>query len=1796
MESIDFYNEIGRVLGQNESIRVLAAVRTDPLVWETLQQLEFLVAALDAAGSQVECWNPGHLALFMVGNIKPETLRAEPMLPLGHALQEKVLRAYQATQRSTKPPLSLSDAGLLALALRERRRLTGTWSGLLQEILPRPAQADAVFHIWRSALACLYAIVPDPLEMLRALMPKSSSRVPLDWVVLAQFSQPFDNEEHIQSLTQVLKGQPVPLQLGSLRSISLHGREEIASAVAGRLLVGHPTFAHLHGSSQAYEQDLTTLSSRALSLQQLGSFYQLAGDHRQALSLFSAAETSLKDWLAGLYLQCLNMRTGENLEEAGVMMDNNQLSQLASAAGWLQNDLGVALANHPYASSILDQIPEETNSAFLAVKRAALTADSEPALARDIARRAAQELLEQTRSHSLPFRGEFLATWRPQETLNTLLSLGLKEEALSLSKALVKIRPVDQHLLNLYGRILEKAGHPGEALKAQQIAVALDPENPEWRRPLARMWSQMGDWERSFVEWQKILSLTPEPEVKDRLACAQAALQSGALLEARTLSEDLLAEDENNGAALGILGQALLGLGETQTAANYLARATLLSPEVLAPWLALAELQEQAGEPHHALETLRAAVTALPDESGAHLAYGEACSREGALSEALTHFKQAYHLSPESTRASLLYGRALRRLGHSTEARTVLEKVRPQWSGQPDLAYEYAQVLLDLNDAEAALPVLEAALRNGLPVLEGSLLYAKILLGEYRSGEQDLDAASARGRMEQADIALQRILEIDPDNLEARFLSADILREKGNLEEALVAYRQLADLPAKLAHDFGWRIQWGMARTALSLNQIDIAIAAYKEACLDRPESMVLRRGLAEALLLADLPQEALESANDALELSPDNVDNLAWYAGFAARLGENKKAVAALERAVQINPLRPDLLVNLAQWQLSAGDLEAARTTLQAILQMDSACFTNQQATLRRAAHMYLRMEDQESALVCFEHALAAWPVPEPGLCFEVAELQSRMGKFDRALELAQKAQEENPKSLPVYMLQADLLTHLNRPQAALAVLEHALRIIEDQESGANLTADQQNDLVGEIHERFTRILVQEGNLPSALYHAEKAFALHPKRAGLAYRAANLAYSMLQNDRAKRILEESLPDAGPLPQVLLEQGKDGLDLLCLHIEAALASGQNAVAQDLVEGGWALAPQTPRLLAAEVRLLARQGNDAEARKVYESVVLMLQKMPEYESEPHPLWLAEAALESQLWQEALESAEKYALKHGSEAQAHLFHARIVVEAAEQQRLCAAVGCTVYGPGPKVLDAGYQEKFNAAIDAASHLASGSEISRWEARGRAVFTPTTQTARVLAQMPADAGDVAALIAALRQLNNRAAAMQVSRKYPQDGKVLLQLALCYLSEDSLEGLAVAEQAAHALPTAALAHAAAARLAEQVSAINRAVESYAKAIEIWPMEPVWHDAAGDLFVKAGNFQQAGWHRKQAFDLSPDSASYAYKLGQALLAQGDVDDSVEYLERSTVLDPQQPEVWIALASAYHMCGRLPQAMEAAKRAGSLNPSSAEGLLIAGETALALHQVDQALTLAKDAVRREPENAGAVLFLCGILSQQGRHADSLALLEAAPPVLKKVFSVGIERTRLIHKIHGPQAAREVLEKMVKDHPDETDLLSFLARVLAECGDVKAAEKYAHEALRINPDQPDLALMLGRLQRKTGQLDQAIHHLGEAIRVSPDHLDTYLEMASVYQERREYIHALQVFGQAIHVAPDDYRAYYQSGLILRDNKDYAAAETMLRKAADLAPDNLSIRRQLVGVIALNLVHSKPEVSIP
>jgi tetratricopeptide (TPR) repeat protein len=413
------------------------------------------------------------------------------------------------------------------------------------------------------------------------------------------------------------------------------------------------------------------------------------------------------------------------------------------------------------------------------------------------------------------------------------------------------------------------------------------------------------------------------------------------------------------------------------------------------------------------------------------------------------------------------------------------------------------------------------------------------------------------------------------------------------------------------------------------------------------------------------------------------------------------------------------------------------------------------------------------------------------------------------------------------------------------------------------------------------------------------------------------------------------------------------------------------------------------------------------------------------------------------------------------------ARALVLRAERYRQCETLHCQRNAPAQDALSEANQQKLQGAVQAAERLANAMEVKRWRARGDAAFAPSAQSARALAAMPPTPGDTAALISVLRRINNLPAAVQLSRRYPQDPNVLLELAICHLMEPSADALAVGERMVELQPGNPLAYAVLAMLSARAGENNQALDAYEKALKIWDNEPDWHDAAGDIYLQVGLNTKGVEHRRKALLLEPNRAHFAYKLGEVCLAEENIPEAVEYLERATMLQPHQADAWLALATAYHLAKRLPQALDAARQASTLDPSSAESLLVAGETALSMGDATLALDFGQNAVRRVPENPAASLFLVRTLVLLERQAEALALLNQAPPAVMECYPAAFERARLIYQVHGAKPALEVLEKMVKEHPEEPGLLSFLAQVQAECGEVKSAERYGFKALRLDP---------------------------------------------------------------------------------------------------------------------------------
>ncbi len=245
-----------RSLTAAEQQEVAAALRQDPAIWESIQEEWFAsqaVSDLGNSGAGSKAWTPAALALLALRYpADASELSTNPNLTIDFKLLPNAIKAFEQFpfQPAETPALiKLQNAGLIALLLRERRRKTGSWQGLVYELLKNKI---TLLSDWATPLACTMGLISDPDEFLAALLARPAqieknapeqSAAALVQVVLRN---PLSIEEQRQVFQNIFRKKLV--HPGLVLEILGIQRPELASQLARWLLTEDQNFTTLTGS------------------------------------------------------------------------------------------------------------------------------------------------------------------------------------------------------------------------------------------------------------------------------------------------------------------------------------------------------------------------------------------------------------------------------------------------------------------------------------------------------------------------------------------------------------------------------------------------------------------------------------------------------------------------------------------------------------------------------------------------------------------------------------------------------------------------------------------------------------------------------------------------------------------------------------------------------------------------------------------------------------------------------------------------------------------------------------------------------------------------------------------------------------------------------------------------------------------------------------------------------------------------------------------------------------------------------------------------------------------------------------------------------------------------------------------------------------------------------------------------------------------------------------------------------------------------------------------------------------
>lgn len=1768
-------SEFKRLFDDHQLPIVLYALRQDPLVWQEIEKDDFFSKAEEYCGSRVELWNPATLSLLAMDHPIPlDSLTQQPLMSIDTKLRQQAARAYEETIRNPQSLPTLSKVGLLALALRERRRVKNTWVGISAELPWNIPNANAS---WISILGCLVGMLPQDDNLLQNLLPDPSSDNYPDAVYAVEHAvlcQPTTTEDQVKVLSLVAGNLDAKAQLVWVNALYRHGLPDLACAIA----------AHWVASTKPLTAKKTIVDIQ--QYQEKAALNAAAGDTKTAVELLTSAFESLCSLQAEITSQLSHT----------AYQDHDLLTAVHAGQQTIElSDASLRSAFSPFYAKLLAETGHADEakkylSQELTTPNGLLDSATVYQLEGDIlsAQKNTRRVWEEF--HNAPLTDN-PTSWLSM--IDQMVSIGLREEARSACQTACNRFPAYRALWIRKSSLNEDAGKITCAISAAELAVALNPADLDFRRKLAEMYAQQGVWEKELNERQAILAQADSSSIADSLAVAASALHANQPELAETISQKILQSDPENGLAHAYLGQAYQCDGDTSLALQHLTQATLLIPEHPQPWLALSEIQQESGDHVKALETLRAAALAAPDSPQIQLSLGKLYLSREAPSQAITYLRQAAALRPTDLKTSLYLGKTLQALGHTEEACAVLAKARQAEPLNPDLAYQHALALIANNDKSSALPVLSVVLNTDPKEVNPYILYARTvleILGGYQPSRITINANQSllldNEVTQEAIKNIRKALDIEPEDVESRLLLADTLVIGGNAQEALEEYLRLGNTVAQSDPDRAWRVQFGVGCAALAIGQMDTALASLHEAVQNRPDNLLAQQTLVQAYEASHLPDEALQTARKAVQLAPHDIDNLLWFANTAERLNSPVDAIETLHRAEQLAPDHPELLLSISRYQTEIGDIEAASKTLSRMLTIDSA--TPQD--LHRAAKGFINIKQYAGATTALTQAIQLSSVPSAELYSDLSSVQEESEDYQSALEAIQKAEEISPQETGFYLRQSDVLSKMGRHQAALACLQHALQLQQSDLASARGNKSAQN--VQNAHAIFMRMSgldVAVGDFTHALQHALDAHHANPNDLPTRCAAADLAMDMLETDLASDLTastfstEEAWTDAT-------------IDLIALRIDIALEKHNLSEADAILKSLSEENQQDLRFRLDKARLLIARGEISEANEIYQQVSGDLPSLAATYLENRSIRLlteAAAVLTGLFrWNEAFGLLQQLTTLPNPNPRSLMCLCQAMIEASLALPICKTVEASAHAPDPTILDTPHHQLFQQTILKLQALTASPEIQRCQMVGELAYGASPFQADQVLGKTTTSIEKSALIFSYHQHEDLQSAQSIADTGLDDSRVLLTWALSQGQIRSDETINAIQRAVEMMPTHPLVQAAYALVPSIEHDSSVQILAWETALSIWPNEPDWHIHAAQLYHEHGFEVDAIRQYQNANELEPQNPEIILALSNLYLARGDCSKVVKMLEPLSRSADANVDIWYTLARGYSNQGKFGEATRCVEEALAINPDDCLSLLLSGTLALAQGNSDLAQARAKNVLASDPQNTGAVQLVIQTQVAAGEYDQALYTIETSLTRVHDPRPILTEKIRIIQQTKGTQSAVSLLEDAVRQYPEDSSLLTLLAEAYAQLGQREQAAKIAQAALQLKPDDPTLHLLLGRLQRKTGQLDQAIFHLGEAIRETPGSIEPYLELGRAYQERREYLQAIQIYKQAIQIMPRDSRPYYQAGLLLRENKDYQAAENMLRKASDLAPEDVNIRRQLGAIIALNLVYHPQE----
>ena len=1749
------------------------SLRYDPLVWKEWLEIDEEAASQIPATIPGGNINPGNFALYRLSeklikdgypNVKIETI-----------LLEECMNEYQLFLQDTISPIDLRQAAELAIVLIEKRKISESWGNVLSEISSRfrGNSTEEFVKKWRTVIGIVENLVETGDKLLSSLcLPEASEFLKNLFIpAIMMLGQP--DAQRLVIVQKAVEGLTIQQQLSVLTELVEIG-EDVLARSAAEYLVSKNNEVDLSSSTVETYWDRPFESQYAVSFNQcLALIAHIAGNIELEERLLTKADEILKATQAGIELQRSRIKQNDlDLKDKGTDVDiasgfdvpkNIQLTFLAKDTD----------SNESTKENGSENITEDA-------KKIADSGNEEIAF---------QTVMNKFNQDPTGFvkeisekRPRFNPDWQPTKKVNDLIDIGAFKPAELINNSILDKNPSNYLAIQQSMKIKKATGRFEDYVDLLESKVFCGKPVAADLRELIVCDQQLGRNKEAF-EVSELLQKSENVTLTDRIQHAALCGKIGKKEFSKKILDKIIEEDPENVDALCARGELYVSEHDFDKAVLALTKAAELSEGNPDPWIHLSNCYSEQGNVPLSIETLKKGIVAFPGNTELKTKLAAVMMDQGMIADALPILKElAGEYSDKSS--ALMLVQALKAL-HDPELDDYITELYSVHPDEPEICIQYADLKLKYGGYGEAAKIIKGIQADFSKNSDWARVYADSIAGldpRFTKNAKQL----RNEELEESLRAINSYPASDPIlGMQNQCIKAELLIQKGYVEEAHSILQEIFENGSELSNNWFIRMQTWFAWTSAALGKVDIALSTIRDVIDSDPSLLGAQQVLAEILAFSNQTQEALDQAQLVVEMAPDLVENLLWAGEFFSNLGEIDRALQVLSDGSKLVPedIRFDL--SIAQLYALKGESEKEEELLESIkIRID-------QNVDSKILMDFSKVMEKTGDFSFVESILQKRYDESPELknAMNLAGYEYQHGEMEKALAVLDAIKDTAGRSQVLDCLRADTLLNLGRTESALAVLDRAQS--EAVDSPVDLgefipsTWNSIQHSQDPITELKVRIHFELGKVEKSKEYALKILEKDPKNPMALLFLYEYASAFQDQEMQEKVKSIGLPEWENqlFPHLFLQKMEFLLDQNkvdeCWEFYNALDDRLKSI---------------PEVRVVEATLLFIEGNLKEAETIF---LECKSNLIDLSNPSFILRMIDARVMIKIawklfrWDEAIKWASEWSKAYPWNLKFTQIYAKILVEALEFRELANWLNIKQHSPSVRIDQLNPLDQFDWILNIDK---DNDDTRRWILRGKLAIHPDQNLVRTYALNKPSAEDAVVLIRALAKIGQDATAEQIARKFGNDEGVLLEMAFEKRITKPDEALGYLNTLIELRSTNPVGLALRGLILDSAGKRDQAVMDIESALIFWPDELEWHKKAGELWRSLGNETKAISHLEYVKTQAPSDIDNGLLLAKTYLSAKDLPTAVNQLTELSKLEPNKYEVWESLSDAQFDSGMVNEALDSAEMAIKVNPFSVKPYLLKAQVDLDNGLLEKAYEQVKEADQRVKDDATIKVFLAKVLSAKGEKSAALAALEEATHCQNLTPQMILEEIRLVKEINGSASARNLIEYFTKQMPENTELLSLLAESQLENGDSHGAEVTARRVLKLKPDSKNMLLFIGKQQLKKGQLDQAIHSFSQVINLDSNNLEAHYRLNDAYCEQRQTTKALESLQRIIEIDPTQTDAYIKMAAIYKDSKNYKQAEEMLKKAVELEPKNVSIKRQLGALLALNLVHQSQEVS--